>query len=243
MAELPARRALLTLAAGALALPAAACRLPFKGPGEGEKPVSAVEDLMREHGVLRRVLNLYDELAERLRRGDVVFDASALGQAAGLFRDFGEDYHARMLEETYIFPRLKKAGGRAGALVDVLQVQHERGREITAFIQGATRDGKLATGAAEPLSLALRSMVVMYGNHAAFEDTVVFPAWKAALSGGELAEMGETFEEIETKMFRGDGFDKAEAEIVRIERRLGLADLRRFTAPEPPALDQAAQAG
>ncbi len=242
MAEVPARRAILTLAAGALALPAAACRMS-SGAGEDETSVSAVEDLMREHGVLRRVLNLYDALAERLGRGDGGFDARALGEAAGLFRDFGEDYHERMLEEAYIFPRLRKAGGRAGRLVDVLLTQHERGRDITAYVQAVAKDGRLATGAAGPLAQALRSMVVMYDAHAAWEDTIVFPAWKAALSGHELHELGETFEEIEKKMFSGDGFEKAESQVSAIEQRLGLGELSRSTAPEPPALDHPAPAG
>jgi hemerythrin-like domain-containing protein len=240
MAEAPARRALLTLAAGALVLPAG-CTLPAKD--EDPKSVTAVEDLMREHGVLRRVLAIYDELAERLRMGDAGFDAAALAEACGLFRDFGEDYHERMLEETYIFPRVMKAGGPAAAMVDVLRDQHERGREITAYVQQAAKDGRIGAGAAEPLQRALRSMVVMYQTHAAREDTVVFPAWKAALSGHELQEMGETFEQIEKKMFRGDGFDQAEAQVGRIERRLGLAELSRFTAPAPPPLDRAAAPG
>jgi hypothetical protein len=31
----------------------------------------------------------------------------------------------------------------------------------------------------------------MYEHHAAFEDTIVFPAWKATLSEDQLDEMGD----------------------------------------------------
>src|SRR6516162_1376190 len=105
MAEHPAlaRRAVIGVTVG-LALPLAACSLPSPAPPADPKDVGAVEDLMREHGVLRRVLRIYDQLSGRLLAGDAGFDAAALGQAAQLFRDFGEDYHERMLEEAYLFP-------------------------------------------------------------------------------------------------------------------------------------------
>ena len=60
-------------------------------------------------------------------------------------------------------------------------------------------------------------------------DTVVFPAWKKALSGSELFEMGEKFEEIEKKRFGEDGFEKAVREIDEIEQSTGMAQLAQFT--------------
>src|ERR1700757_3849772 len=118
-----------TLAAG-LAL--SGCARGKEGGEKGGEDVSATEDLMREHGVLRRILIIYRETASWLGQGRTDFDAVALGQAADLFRAFGEDYHERALEEQHIFPVLQKAGGAGGALVATLLAQHNRGREITA---------------------------------------------------------------------------------------------------------------
>jgi hemerythrin-like domain-containing protein len=199
----------------------------------GAKEVGAVEDLMREHGVLRRVLLVYAESVPKLRGGMAV-NAAALHRAAELFRDFGEEYHEKKLEEAHIFPRVKKAGGTAAGYVDVLLVQHRRGREITRYILGATTSPRAASGAGEPLARAFESFVRMYQNHTAREDTIVFQAWKNALSARELDEMGEKFEDIETAQFGGDGFEKAVKEIGEIELALGFADLAQFTAPTPP---------
>ncbi len=59
---------------------------------EQEEEVSTVEDLMREHGVLRRVLLIYGEAIRRIdRQADV--PADVVGNAAGLVRRFVEDYH------------------------------------------------------------------------------------------------------------------------------------------------------
>lgn len=200
---------------------------------DGEKQVGAVEDLMREHGVLRRAILVYREAAVKLRAKPAGVDPDALRRTALLFRSFGEDYHEKKLEEAHIFPTLKRAGGPAAAYVDILIAQHQRGREITDYVLAMTAKGAIATDA-EPLARALDGVELMYEHHTAREDTVVFPAWKDALSAHQLDEMGETFEEIEHRQFGKDGFEDAVAQIAHIEQALGIADIARFTPPPPP---------
>src|SRR5262245_58121939 len=147
---------------------------------EGE--VSAVEDLMREHGIIRRALLVYTAVAGKLRSNPASVPPAALQKTAELFRAFGEDYHEKLLEETYIFPPLRKASGPAASYPDILVIQHGRGREITDYILSVTRGGKLASANARPLAGAMDSLVLMYRHHAAREDTIVFPAWKKTLA-------------------------------------------------------------
>lgn len=218
------------------ALQATVLALAAIAPAQAEeKEVGAVEDLMREHGVLRRALLVYRESAPKLRANARGLDAAAIHRAAQLFRDFGEEYHEKKLEEAYIFPRVKQKGGEAAGIVDTLLAQHRRGREITDYILNATRDGRVSSANAEILAKLFETMPRMYQNHAAREDTILFPAWKDALSGRELDELGDKFEDIEKRQFGGDGFDKAVKEIGEIEQRLGLFDLAQFTAPPVPA--------
>ncbi|MGE5540001.1 MAG: hemerythrin domain-containing protein [Gemmatimonas sp.] len=231
--RVPTRRAFLTrvgLTGAGAGLLLATTRCSKDEDGED---VGAVEGLMREHGVLRRALLVYSESAARLRGGDATLDLSALNAAANLFRSFGEDYHERQLEEAYIFPALRKSGGDAADLADVLEAQHARGREITDYILRITA-GTLSGNDDQTLADVFDGFVAMYENHAAREDTVVFPAWKATLSKRQLADLGDTFEEIERNTFGKDGFDDAVSKIDDIEGALGFADLDSFTAPAPP---------
>jgi hemerythrin-like domain-containing protein len=199
-----------------------------------EKEVGAVEDLMREHGVLRRALLVYIETVPKLRANPSGIDAGALAQTAKLFRSFGEDYHERKLEEAHLFPALRKAGGPAAGYVDVLIAQHNRGRDITDYILAVTGKGTVGSGDAEPLARVFETFVLMYQNHTAREDTIVFPAWKDAVSERQLREMGDKFEDIERQQFGKDGFEDAVKQIGQIEQALGFADLAQFTAPPPP---------
>jgi len=198
-----------------------------------EAEVTANEDLMREHGVIRRALLVYQECAGRLRKNAGAVDAAVLHQTAQLFRAFGEEYHEKKLEEAYIFPAVRKVGGRAATYPDILVAQHNRGREITSYILAVTNAGKVATANAEPLAQAMEGLVRMYENHAAREDTIVFPAWKKTMNEKQYDEIGDKFEDIEHQTFGTDGFEDAEARISKIEGTLGLEDLSQFTPPPP----------
>jgi hemerythrin-like domain-containing protein len=207
---------------------------PRKDGGEEGGEVTATEDLMREHGILRRALLVYTAASSKLRNSPTAVPPGALQRAARLFRAFGEDYHEKTLEETYVFPAVKSAGGSSSAYPDILIAQHQRGREITDYILAVTQGGTL-TGKADELARVLDSFVPMYRHHAAREDTIVFPAWKKTLSEDHLHELSEKFEEIEHQQFGEDGFDDAVRQISEIESSIGLADIAQFTAPAPPA--------
>lgn len=198
-----------------------------------ELEVTAVEDLMREHGILRRALLVYTETAFRLRSNPSSLVPEALQKTTQLFRRFGEDYHEKKLEEPHIFPAVKKAGGPAAAYPDILTAQHQRGREITDYIISAT-SGRLGASNAGTLARVMDELVLMYRNHAAREDTIVFPAWKRTMSSKQYDEMSDKFEEIEHQMFGKDGFEDAERQMTEIENSLGLGNLVQFTPPPPP---------
>ncbi len=209
------------------ALPAGA--LPEK-PKEGDKEaedVSPAEDLMREHGVLKRVLLVY---REALRRLDAKEDLppEALVDAAGVIRSFIEDYHER-LEESFLFPRFKKANTLTD-LVDVLAAQHQAGRRVT---DTTLRLSKLQS-IRDPeqrriLAGSLRAFVRMYEPHEAREDTVLFPALRRIVTANEYDALGDQFEDEEHRLFGEDGFEKMVDRVAGIEKRLGIYELAQFT--------------
>jgi hemerythrin-like domain-containing protein len=199
-----------------------------------EEDVTPTEDLMREHGVLRRALLVYAEAAARLRSGKGDVPADALVKTANLFRQFGENYHERSLEEKHIFPAMIARGGEPAALARTLTYQHERGRQITDYVLLAARNGRIGSAEHSTLAGVLEGMVRMYQHHAAIEDTVVFPAWKKMITPAQYRELGDSFEDLEQRMFGKDGFEDAVKQMAGIEASFGLADLSTLTAPAPP---------
>jgi hemerythrin-like domain-containing protein len=190
--------------------------------------VSANEDLMREHGILKRVLLAYDEIIRRIHaRAD--FPPHAVTDGATIIHKFIEQYHEK-LEEEHLFPRFRKAG-KLVDLVTTLEAQHQAGRLVTERILATARTLKTQDDRTR-LAGDLHAFVRMYGPHEAREDTVLFPELRKIVSAHEYAALGEQFESIERQTFGGDGFDIYLDKVVALEKQLGINDLGQFT-PTP----------
>lgn len=181
---------------------------------------------MREHGVLRRIMYMYDETIMRLdARRDVPLDA--LASCAGMIRRVIEDYHEK-LEENFLFPRFEKAR-KLVDLTATLRQQHQVGRTLTDQLLVLAK-APLADADRAKLASLLRSFNHMYRPHAAREDTVLFPELRGLVGAQAYQEMGEEFEEKETQMLGEHGFAHAVAEVAKLEEAFGVADLAKLTA-------------
>jgi hemerythrin-like domain-containing protein len=195
--------------------------VPVACSKSGEAEVTPAEDLMQEHGVLERVLLIYEEAARRIGQGSAL-EAPLVVRAAGIVKSFVEDYHEHN-EEKFVFPRLE-AAQREAQLVATLRLQHQRGRALTAQI--ASLAGR---GVSAELVAAMAAFGRMYRPHAAREDTVLFPAFREVIGAGAYRDLGEQLEEDEHKRLGEHGFEKVVADVASIEHELGIDDLSRVT--------------
>lgn len=225
MSSLHTRRAALisTIAGGA----GLALAQEKKGAGEGGEDVSPTEDLMREHGLLNRVLLLYEDGLHKLEAQKDA-DPAVLAGGADIIRRFIEDYHEK-LEEDHLFPRFEKAG-KLTDLVRVLRQQHQAGRRLTADIQ------RLSTARAihdasdrSRLMDSMRLFIRMYRPHEAREDTILFPSLHGIISRHEWDSLGEDFEKREHALFGKEGFEGMVEKVAGLEKKTGIYDLSQFT--------------
>jgi hemerythrin-like domain-containing protein len=227
----PGRRAVL-LSTGGLAAGAAAASAhwAFSGPPAASPDPASIppdDDLMREHGVLKRVLLCYREMAARIQAGGPL-DARNLQDAALIIHDYIEGFHEG-LEEGYVFPRLISAG-QLTSTVTTLLVQHARGRVITQFLlRQATASGVASPGTRAQLAAAMQAFDRMYQPHEAREDTVIFPAFRQIVPAGELADLGQHFADLEHQQFGTDEFAAMVGRVASVEQNLGIYDLTQFT--------------
>ncbi|MDN5004858.1 hemerythrin domain-containing protein [Bradyrhizobium sp. GCM10027634] len=238
MVVMPSKRRLLLLggALAAVAAPAVITRPALaerkggrakqKGAEKKDEEVSPPEDLMREHGVLDRVLLLY-EAGIRKFSSNEDFDPALITQSAGIVRDFINNYHEKS-EEEHVFPRFKTAGQMTD-LVDTLLRQHEAGRKVTDNILKLAPSGRSNDDDRKQLVGAMQSFIAMYRPHAAREDTDLFPKLKDVVSSNEYDAMAEDFEKKEHQLFGEDGFEKMATRVAQLEQQMGIHDLNQFT--------------
>jgi hemerythrin-like domain-containing protein len=184
------------------------------------------EDLMREHGVLDRVLLIYEATMRKFGASED-FDPKVISDSAKVVRDFIENYHERS-EENFVFPRFRKAG-KMTDLVDTLLQQHQAGRRVTQrilqFAPGSRKDG----ADRQQTVGAMQAFITMYRPDAAREDTDLFPKLREIVSAHEFDSIGEDMEKQEKEKFGDDGFEKMAARVAQLEQMVGIADLKQFT--------------
>jgi hemerythrin-like domain-containing protein len=214
-----------TMKAGAT-FPAPTSSAPSSAQAQ-EAPVTPPEDLMREHGVLKRILLIYREGIRRIDNGEQL-PAQPLNAGARIIRNFIEEYHEH-LEEQYVFPRLQKAG-KLTDIVSILVLQHQRGRVLTSRILDATSTSKTPDAQARHnLVTDMAAFIRMYEPHEAREDTVVFPTFREIVPAREFLQLGDTFEDEEHRRFGASGFTGVVGQVADIEKSLGIYDLSQFT--------------
>jgi hemerythrin-like domain-containing protein len=215
------------LASAARVAAAADNKAKSKAEEEDDFEVSLVEDLMRDHGVVERVLLIYDEAARRVD-AQKDFPPEPLADAARIMRAYVEDCHDK-LEEDFVFARLKKAN-KLVDLANALAAQHRVGRKLTDItLRLANPQSFQRTDDRRRLADSLRLASRMLGPHVAREDTVLFPVFQDVVSADEYAALGDQFWKKEQQLIGQDGFAKTVEKITAIEKSLGIYDLAQFT--------------
>lgn len=195
---------------------------------EEEFEIPCTEDLMREHGILRRVLLIYENIIHSIEhRRD--FSKSALKQSTLVIQSFIQNYHEK-LEEDYIFSRFEQHNKEV-TLVKTLRKQHEKGRALTKRLLEIVdiKDNQTPTIQREVKTL-LKSFIRMYRPHAAREDTILFPLVRSLMTEKEFDDMSEMFETTEHQKFGKEGFEGMVKNVASIEKALGILELDQFTA-------------
>jgi hemerythrin-like domain-containing protein len=193
---------------------------------EAEESVTPPEDLMREHGVLDRVLLVYEAAMRKLDAKED-FDPAAITESAQVIQDFIENYHEKS-EEQQVFTRFTKANQMTD-LVATLLTQHRAGRKVTETILRLAPASRQDGDDRRQLVGAMRSFIAMYRPHAAREDTDLFPKLRSLVSQNEYDSIAEQFEHDEKQKFGDDGFEKMVDRVAQIERMIGVDDLAKFT--------------
>ncbi len=205
-------------------------------PASAATAIPATEDLMTDHGMLKRILLIYRDYIRRLDTGDSA-DPAGLFHAAQLVHDYIEGFHEG-IEEGFVFPRLLRANSQTDT-VRTLLTQHDRGRKLTIRIITATTTMTMGSMPASPgfataagradLRGCLDRFVAMYEPHEAREDTEVFPAFRALVDHDEFGRISERIAGIQHDRYGDDPLAGFLGEIADIERSLGIHDLAAFT--------------
>ena len=192
-------------------------------PQSEKDALSPVEDLMQEHGILDRLLLIYEETIKRIDNKDP-FHLSIVIQATQIIQSFIEKYHEK-LEEEYIFP-LFIAHRKDVRLVRALNRQHQKGREITAQILALTTGKKTVDQKVKRmLKELMQKYISLYRPHMAREETQLFPNLRSIITHKEFDQLAKKCEKKEEQILGKNGFARIVQKIAHLEKQLGIYSL------------------
>ena len=197
-----------------------------------EEEVGATEDLMREHGVLNRVLLIYEEGLRRLRAKEEV-GAGGLPRSTATWCASSSRTTTRSWRRSSSSPSSRSRRSWSISSRSCCK-QHQAGRAVTdVILRDAADDRSRKEDGRQELVRSVEAFIRMYRPHEAREDTVLFPALHKIVTPKQLKDLGEQFEKEEDRLFGDEGFEKTVDKVAAIEKQLGIYDLAQFTPKVP----------
>jgi hemerythrin-like domain-containing protein len=182
------------------------------------REVLPTEELMNEHRVIERMLDVLSKAATKLEDGESV-DSGVFVDAADFFKNFADKCHHGK-EEKLLFVKMVERGisGETGPVAVMLR-EHEDGRmhvrniaEVSAKVLTDKTRAKLVQHA--------RAYVELLSQHIQKEDKILYPMANQILSSRDQDELEKGFEEVEEKIMGPGVHERYHRRIEELETEL-----------------------
>ncbi len=159
--------------------------------------LALLSDFQRKHDAIQEMLDVSDELAWRLERGEDV-DPAILAELMEFFRVFADGCH-HSKEEQFLFPVLEEKGfPREGGPIGAMLGEHQEARTLIQQMNEAAASyscGDAGTG--RRWAVTARACAALLGAHMLKENTVLFPMAEGLLTGNEHQALICAFDALE----------------------------------------------
>lgn len=178
--------------------------------------LGSIKNLVDDHEVILRALNVFNTFLDELEKGKKV-PLQELEELISFFKGFVDGCH-HVKEEIALFPRLNERGiPTHGGPIGVMIFEHEQGREYIKAMESALK--KIGSEDEKAVSSLLengRSYIELISAHISKENEILFPMGAQVLTDGDHEELREEFEKIE----RDKGHEKYVKIVERLEAQL-----------------------
>jgi len=192
------------------------------GLEDGLEKMSPTEELAVEHGQLARIMLAMNNVLKKAGKSPKT-SLRPVYQACEMIQQAVVDHHMK-IEEEHVYPKFD--GTELSEFADLLKAQHDEARKLVARMMSLSKGGRPDM---DQLNAAFRDFQDMITAHAAWEETVLFPAMEGTWSAEELSDLREIQEEQEEKMFGKDAAKTVYSKLAELESSCGIEGLRDFT--------------
>jgi hemerythrin-like domain-containing protein len=197
------------------------------GLKDGIEKMPITEELSLEHAILDRILLAVENA---LKNADLKTDLTPVHQATGMIKDVVENHHMKFGEES-IYPHFRR--GDLGDMVEAFVSQHSEARKINNRIHNLTSTGNVRDRSEmdELLRLFNRYRTAITA-HAAWEETMLFPAMLGTMSRDDMDVLKELNEQQERNLLGKDAEKKIYRQLTGLEQACGITGIRDFVGEQ-----------
>lgn len=156
------------------------------------------DDLMNEHRVIERMLEILTKASNRLEKGQDI-DSELYVDAVDFLKNFADKCH-HTKEEKLLFEKMMERGvsGEVGPIA-VMMREHQDGRAHVKSLDKLSKE-KMSKTTREGLIKSSRAYVDLLSKHIQKEDNVLYPLANQILDKDDQKELEKGFKEVEEKV-------------------------------------------
>ena len=156
-------------------------------------------DLVEEHKLIKRMIDMLESFAKKLEEGQIV-EPIIFEQATDFIRNFADRFHHAKEEDILFKEMVKKGMPEKDSPIEVMLIEHEQGRD---FVKGIIRaNEQLKRGDKRAIKEIIRNAkgyIELLREHIEKENDILYPLAERMFTQEEQKELYHKFKEAETK--------------------------------------------
>lgn len=178
--------------------------------------MSPTQQLMIEHQSIKKILNIIEEITDKIDMGTTVNNED-LGKVLEFLKIYVDKCH-HSKEEKFLFPAMIESGIPAmGGIIEVLLAEHDIGRGLVKEMNSAINNSDESVNL-KTFSENARSYVELVRSHIQKEDTDGFLQANEKISNQKQQELISEFNNLEKEIIGEAQHAKFEKTLEDLER-------------------------
>lgn len=185
--------------------------------------LTVAEYLYKNHGLLNRMILIYEELIRRLKN-NIRIGNKIVYYTAYIIKNYVENYHKT--NKIYIYPLLRTNNIEI-EIIDELANLHKINKQLINHILKISENDFISDK--NELIFYMQQYIKISRYHTSREDTVIFPKFINLLDNETMIDYSWLFDEKQNEYLGLNGFNNYLNIIVSIEKYLNIHDLKEIT--------------
>jgi len=174
-------------------------------------------DLVEEHRLIKRMIDVLENAAETLEKGETVKPA-VFEQATDFIRNFADRFHHAKEEEILFKEMVKKGMPEKDSPIEAMLIEHEQGREFVKGVIKANDDFKKGNERAiKEIIRNAKGYIGLLREHIDKEDNILYPLAERMFTEQEKDKLIDKFKKAELRKGGEAAVSKYKDTLVRLE--------------------------